>query len=60
MILPHLQYYFNKLSISFIDEQLQYFPNLMQVINFYIVASNNLFESVILHNDLPITDMLPF
>ena len=31
----------------------------MQIINFYIVTSNNLFESVILHNDLPITDMLP-
>lgn len=52
-----LQHYFNKLSVLYIDEQLWFFPNLIEVINSYIVTSNILFESFIIHNNLLITDV---
>lgn len=54
-----LQEYANSLLKKFILEQLQYFPNSSKVCGDWIVTASHLFESVILKDEIPITDMPP-
>ncbi len=44
---------------KFIEDQLVYFPNSAVVLDQWIVTSGDLFQSIILRNDIPITDMPP-
>ena len=54
-----LQSYSYKLSELFIKVQLRYFPNSMRVLQQYIVISRELFDSTIVHDELPVTEMSP-
>ena len=51
--------YSNELMKTFILEQLIYYPNSMKVIDQWIVTAAELFESVIINNEIPITDIPP-
>ena len=44
---------------KYIEEQLVYFPNSSNVLDKWIVTAGDLFESVIINNEIPITDMPP-
>ena len=54
-----LQEYSDKLLKLFIEEQLVYFPNSSKVIQSWIVIAGELFDSIILNDEIPITDMPP-
>ena len=43
----------------YIEEQLVFFPNSMKVLCQWIITAGDLFESVIIKNEIPITDMPP-
>ena len=51
--------YSNHLLRNFIEDQLVYFPNSTRVLPKWIVTSDEFFESVIVRNDIPITDIPP-
>ena len=51
--------YSRKLLKRFIEEQLIYFPNSMNVMSQWILTASELFESVILRDEIPITDLPP-
>ena len=57
--LDSLQQYSNLLLKKYIEEQLVYFPNSGVVLEQWIVTAGNMFDSVILRNEIPITDMPP-
>ena len=54
-----LQIYYNNLCRHFIEEQLVYFPNSKHIINNWIVVAGDLFDSVIIHDKIPVTCMPP-
>ena len=54
-----LQTYANSLLKTFILEQQQYFPNSSKICGDWIVTASHLFESIIIKNEIPITDMPP-
>ena len=43
----------------FIEEQIQYFPNSQRVIDFWIISAMELFERIIVKDELPVTEMPP-
>ena len=51
--------YSNKIINVFIRKQLKFFPNDMRVINHFIVISRDLLCSVIIENNIPMTEMIP-
>ena len=54
-----LQHYSNLLLLKFIVEQMIYFPNSKRIIDSWIVTAGDLFDSVIVHDKIPIADMPP-
>ena len=42
-----------------IEVQLVYFPNSMKVLSQWILTAGDLFDSILLRNDIPITHMPP-
>ena len=50
-----LQYYSNNVSVKFIEEQLGSSPYSIQIIYEWIQISGELFDEVIIHNNIPIT-----
>ena len=54
-----LQEYSSQLLKRYIEEQLVYFPNSTKVLSQWIVTAGGLFDSVIIQNEIPITDMPP-
>lgn len=52
-----LQRYSNEVLKSWVTNQLQYFPNALRILATWIVVAGNLFDSVIVRNELAITDM---
>ena len=54
-----LKTYSRQLLKRFIEEQLVYFPNSMNVLRQWILTAGDLFDSIIIQNDIPITDMPP-
>ena len=52
-----LKRYSSNLLRKFIEEQLVFFPNSLRTLDSWIVAAGDLFESVIVSNDIPITSM---
>ena len=54
-----LQSYSNDLLIKFIFEQLVYFPNSLRLICHWIRAAADLFDSIIVRDEIPISDMPP-
>ena len=54
-----LQHYSNQLLYRWIDEQLQYFPNSRRVLAEWIVIAGDLLDSIIVQNELFISDMPP-
>lgn len=52
-----LQSYSNDLLIKFIFEQLVYFPNYLRLIFHFIRAAADLFDSIIVRDEIPISDM---
>ena len=51
--------YSKKLQKMFIEEQLVYFPNGSNIISAWIVYIGELFDSIIIRNEIPIQDMPP-
>ena len=54
-----LQRYSNQLLRRFIEEQLVYFPNSKRVIDSWIIVAGELLDEVIVHDNIPITNMPP-
>ena len=54
-----LQRYSNELLSLFISEQLIYFPNTRQLIDSWIISAGELFDEVIIHDRIPISNMPP-
>ena len=54
-----LQQYSDSLLKNFIENQLVYFPNSMRVIDSWIVAAGDLFDSIIIRDEIPIAEMPP-
>ena len=54
-----LQEYANNLTRRYVEEQVQFFPNTQRVIDYWIVTAHELFCSVIVRDELPITEMPP-
>ena len=54
-----LHSYSHDLSVALIKEQLHYFPNSMKVLQSFIVMSGDLFDGVIIKNEMSITEMPP-
>ena len=52
-----LQRYSNELLYKWIEEQLQYFPNLLRVLCEWIVLAGELFDSIIVRDEFAISDM---
>lgn len=55
----NLEEYSNQLLSRFIDEQLIYFPNSQRVVDSWIITAGELFDSVIIDDEIPISDMPP-
>ena len=54
-----LQEYSDVLLYKWIEEQLQYFPNSRRILAEWIVVAGELFDSVIVRNEIAISDMPP-
>ena len=54
-----LKFYAGALTKVFIEDQMQYFPNLKRVIDFWIITTFDLFSSIIVDNVLPVSEMPP-
>ena len=54
-----LQAYSDRLLYRYIEDQLQYFPNSKRVLMEWITIAGDLFDSVILINEISISDMPP-
>ena len=54
-----LEKYSRVLLKKYIEDQLVYFPNSANVLDQWIVTAGDLFHSVILRDDIPITDIPP-
>ena len=54
-----LKLYTEQLTKKYIVEQVQYFPNSQRAIDFWIIAISDLLYSVIVKDELPITEMSP-
>lgn len=54
-----LELYSEELLKKYILDQLRYFPNISKVLDQWIVTAGGLFDSVIIRNEIPITDMPP-
>ena len=52
-----LELYSKNLLHLFVTESLVYFPNSRNVLDTYIIAAGDLFDDVIISNEIPITDM---
>ena len=52
-------HYSNVLTKEHIEEQVQYFPNVKRVIDYWNITAHNLFRCIIVNNDLPVTAMPP-
>ena len=55
----NLEEYSNQLLDRFINEQLKYFPNSQRVVDSWIITAGELFDSVIIDDEIPISDMPP-
>ena len=51
--------YANTLTREFIIEQVQYYPCSQRVIDFYIITAVDLFNKIIVKDELPVSDMPP-
>ena len=49
----------DRLLYRYIEDQLQYFPNSKRVLTEWITIAGDLFDSVILRNEISISDMPP-
>ena len=49
----------NNLILSFIEEQVKYFPNSQRVTYFWIITASELLRGVITDDKLPISGMPP-
>ena len=54
-----LKHYADEFLRKFIIEQVQYFPNLQRVIDYWIITASELFHSVIVKDKLPVTKISP-
>ena len=54
-----LRSYSDGLLREWIKCQLQFFPNSLRLLALWIVVAGNLFDSIILRNEIPMTDMPP-
>ena len=54
-----LQVYSDNLLYRYIEDQLKYFPNSKRVLTEWITITGDLFDSVILRNEISISDMPP-
>ena len=54
-----LQEYSNNLLRRFIEEQLVFFPNSKRVIDGWIIIAGELLDEIIVHNNIPISNMPP-
>lgn len=54
-----LKQYANNLLKLFITEQLQYFPNTQRVLDSWIISAYGFFHSIIVDDDIPMTEMPP-
>ena len=54
-----LKSYADNLTKQYIIEQVQYFPNSKKVIDHWIITASNLFRQVIIHDEIPLTEMPP-
>lgn len=54
-----LEEYSNALMNKFVRKQLRYFPNGRRTIDGWIIESGNLFDGVIMHDEIPMTQMPP-
>ena len=54
-----LERYSNQLLYRWIEEQLQYFSASLRLVSEWIVVAADLFDSIIIHNELSISDMPP-
>jgi predicted GIY-YIG superfamily endonuclease len=52
-----LKSYANNLTKRYIIEQVQYFPNSKRVIDHWIITASNLFRSIIVNDEIPVTEM---
>ena len=49
----------NNLIQIFIEEQVQYLPNIQSVIDFWIIAAAELLDTIIVEDNFPISDFTP-
>ena len=54
-----LQRYANEICVRYIKEQVRYYPNSMNAIQSFIVEAGRLFESVIVKDEIPSSDLPP-
>ena len=54
-----LEEYSYELCSRYIKEQLRYFPNVMYTLDSFVVSSGDLFDSVIMNDELHISEMPP-
>ena len=54
-----LQRYSNKLLEKWTVSQLQFFPNALRTLATWVVVAGNLFDQIIVQNELPISEMPP-
>lgn len=52
-----LEHYSNKVFAKFVHCQLQFYPNGQRIIDSYIIRSGDLFDSVIVKNEIPLYEM---
>ena len=51
--------YSNELFWNYIIEQVQYFPNTQRVIDFWVITANELFQRIIVYNELKMSNIPP-
>jgi len=44
---------------KFVEEQLVYFPNAKRILDMWIIIAGELFDSIIIHDEIAISDMPP-
>eukprot|EP00957_Ditylum_brightwellii_P065862 4994837-Ditylum_brightwellii.AAC.1 len=52
-----LKKYSNDLLLCYIKEQIIYFPNTKRVIDEWVIVAGKLFDSVIIHDTIPMSDL---
>ena len=54
-----LSQYSNNLFNRFVKEQLQFYPNGQRIIDSWLIQAGDLFDSVIIDNEIPVSEMPP-